>query len=132
MSELSLAERLSRYATPTLYEASTRVVALAPTIKPLYVPIQLSGPAFTVLAAPGDNAAVHWALAEAPPGSVLVAATGGEGTCAIWGEIMTEAALARGIRGLVTDGPVRDTRASRSSPSRSSITMNGRPSLVVP
>lgn len=113
MTELTLLEHLGHYATPTLFEASDRVQALAHGIKPLFIPIHLSGPAYPVMATPGDNAAAHWALAEAPPGSVLVVAIGGDVLRAMWGEIMMEAAMARGIRGLVTDGAVRDTQAIR-------------------
>src|SRR5204862_6100517 len=54
------------------------------------------------------------AVAEAPSGSVLVVATGWETRAGFWGEVLTEGALARGIRGLVTDGAVRDVRAIRS------------------
>jgi 4-hydroxy-4-methyl-2-oxoglutarate aldolase len=43
----------------------------------------------------------------------LVVATGGNLKEGFWGEILMEAALARGICGLVTDGAVRDTRALR-------------------
>ena len=109
MSDLSLGEKLAKYSAATLFEASDDVMALAPTVFPLYRPVRLSGPAYTVLADPGDNLAVHLALSEAPPGSVLVVASGMEVEKAFWGEIMTEAALVRGLRGLVTDGAVRDT-----------------------
>jgi 4-hydroxy-4-methyl-2-oxoglutarate aldolase len=113
MTELALAEQLAQFATPTLFEASDRVAALPPAIKPLSTPTNVSGLAYTVMAEPGDNAVVHWALAEAPPGSVLVVAIGGDIQRAFWGEIMTEAAIARDIRGLVTDGAVRDSREIR-------------------
>jgi 4-hydroxy-4-methyl-2-oxoglutarate aldolase len=104
---------LASFGAATLFEADRRVRAMRPDIAPLFRPISLCGPAYTVLAAPGDNLAVHLALAEAPAGSVLVVATGAELRKGFWGEVMTEAALARGIRGLVTDGAVRDTRAIR-------------------
>lgn len=110
---MNRAEGLGSYATPTLFEASPVVRPLPPRIAPLYRPLQLHGPTYPVSAQPGDNLAVHLALAEAPAGSVLVVKTGAEVERGFWGEIMTEAALARGIRGLVTDGAVRDTRALR-------------------
>lgn len=114
MPEQDLVDSLGQYATPTLFEASPQLVsALAPAIAPLFKPINVVGRAYPVLAGPGDNLAVHWALAEAPAGSVLVVATGGNTTQGLWGEILMEAALARGIRGLITDGAVRDTRAIR-------------------
>src|SRR5690348_17079651 len=93
---------LASFGTATLFEADRRVRAMRPEIMPLFRPILLSGPAFTVAAAAGDNLAVHLALAEAPAGSVLVVAAGGELRRGFWGEVMTEAALARGIAGLVT------------------------------
>lgn len=104
---------LASFGAATLFEADRRVRAMAPEIAALYRPILLCGPAFTVSAVPGDNLAVHHALAEAPGGSVLVVSTGGELRKGFWGEVMTEAALARGIAGLVTDGAVRDIRAIR-------------------
>jgi 4-hydroxy-4-methyl-2-oxoglutarate aldolase len=108
-----LRDRLSQYATPTLFEAAPEVVSLGREITPLFRPIRLCGPAFTVQAAPRDNLPVHRALAEAPAGCVLVIATEGDAAHAFWGEITTEAAVARGIAGLVIDAAARDTEAIR-------------------
>lgn len=44
------------------------------------------------------------------PGDVLVVGAGGAPGVAVWGELFANAALARGARGLVTDGFHRDTR----------------------
>jgi 4-hydroxy-4-methyl-2-oxoglutarate aldolase len=104
---------LAAFGAATLFEADSRVKAIPPEIAALYRPILLCGPAFTVAAVPGDNLAVHHSLAEAPSGTVLVVATGGQTRKGFWGEVMTEAAMARGIAGLVTDGAVRDIRAIR-------------------
>ena len=101
------------YGTPTLFEVSTEVRALPQQIAPLYRPIKLFGPSYTVTAEPADNLSVHLALAEAPSESVLVVTIGSETQHGFWGEVMTEAALARGLGGLVTDGAVRDSRAIR-------------------
>jgi 4-hydroxy-4-methyl-2-oxoglutarate aldolase len=112
--DLSLVDRLGAYATPTLYEAAPNyVMALAPGIAPLFRPIKLVGPAYPIQAGSGDNLAVHLALEHVPGGAVLVVATGGNTLQAGFGEILMEAALARSVRGLVTDGAVRDTRAIR-------------------
>ena len=105
--------RLSSYATPTLLESSTEVSAFPLAVRPLYRPLQVAGPAYPVHSEAGDNLAVHLALAEVPPGHVLVVATGGAVEYGFWGEIMTEAAIARGVAGLVTDGAVRDTSQIR-------------------
>jgi 4-hydroxy-4-methyl-2-oxoglutarate aldolase len=112
-SEQPLADRLAACSAPTLFEAGPGVRCIGPQLTPLFRPIRLAGPAFTALAAPGDNLAIHRALAVAPAGSVLVVAAGGDVRYGFWGEIMMEAALVRGLRGLVIDGAVRDSRALR-------------------
>jgi 4-hydroxy-4-methyl-2-oxoglutarate aldolase len=113
MNELNLAVELGKFGTPTLAEVSGEVMALSPLVAPLYRPIQLAGVAYPVLLGAKDNLAAHFAVAEAPSGAVLIAATGQETQVGFWGEVLTVAALARGIRGLVTDGAVRDVRAIR-------------------
>lgn len=75
--------------------------------------IQVSGPAFTVVIAPGTNATVHRAVYAAPPSSVLVIDGAGYADRAVWGEVLTVAAQQRGIAGLVLDGAVRDIEAMR-------------------
>jgi len=110
---VDVAEALGKYSTPTLAEVDPRVTALPSSVRPLYRPIHLAGQVYTVSAFPGDNLAVHLGLAAAPRDCVLVVATSAHEQAGFWGEIMMEAALARSIRGLVTDGAVRDTRALR-------------------
>jgi len=66
------------------------------------------GPAFTAQGAPGDNLALHHAVAEAAPGDVIVLAVGGERGRAHCGGIIATAARARGVAGLVVDGAIRD------------------------
>jgi 4-hydroxy-4-methyl-2-oxoglutarate aldolase len=112
MIEMDLVAEFGKFGTPTLAESSSEVIALDPAIAPLYRPIQLTGSAYPVRLGPRDNLAVHFAVAEAPLGAVLVV-TGAEVRVAFWGEVLTEAALSRGIRGLVSDGSVRDVRAIR-------------------
>jgi 4-hydroxy-4-methyl-2-oxoglutarate aldolase len=60
---------------------------------------------------PGDNLAVHVAVAEAPPGSALAVDVGDERELGYWGEVLTTAAESRGLAGLVIDGCVRDAAA---------------------
>jgi 4-hydroxy-4-methyl-2-oxoglutarate aldolase len=69
---------------------------------------KLCGTAFLVKIHPGDNLGAHQAMYEAQEGDVLVIDAGGYINAGFWGEIMTVAALQRGIRGLVTNGAVRD------------------------
>ncbi len=71
----------------------------------------VAGPAFTASCARGDNLAIHVATAVAPAGSVIVAETEGEHELGYWGEVLTTAAEARQLSGLVIDAGVRDTAA---------------------
>jgi regulator of RNase E activity RraA len=51
---------------------------------------------------------VHKAMQLARPGDVIVVATGGNVTSAVFGELMCRTAVAARIGGLVVDGAVRD------------------------
>jgi len=93
----------------TLYEASGMDCYLDSAIRPAWPGAQLVGSAYPVVAGAADNLALHWAIALAEPGDVLVV-DGGDIDCGYLGEVMAVAAQARGIAGVVIDGGVRDTR----------------------
>jgi 4-hydroxy-4-methyl-2-oxoglutarate aldolase len=76
--------------------------------EPAWPEAHILGPAFTVQGSPGDNLALHRAVAEAAPGDVIVLAVGGERGRAHCGGIVATAAHARGIAGIVLDGAIRD------------------------
>jgi 4-hydroxy-4-methyl-2-oxoglutarate aldolase len=105
---LRIAERLGRYAAATLHEVMGKRNDLRADIKPVWKGCKVCGPAFTVKVPDGDNLPIHLALAVAPANTVIVAETGNYVDGAIWGELNSVAAQARGILGLVTDGAVRD------------------------
>jgi 4-hydroxy-4-methyl-2-oxoglutarate aldolase len=65
-------------------------------------------PQFEVVAQPYTNQIA--AIDALNPDDVVVIATGGNDEIAVWGELFSNAALARGARGMVTDGCHRDTR----------------------
>ena len=96
--------------TSTLYEASGLACAVDPAIRPVWPGASLAAPIYPVQCAPGDNLAIHLALERAPRGSALVVNTGGF-IAGYWGEVMTVAAEAAGVQGLVIDGGVRDIAA---------------------
>lgn len=77
-------------------------------IKPLAPHMAVAGPAITVEVRPGDNLAIHAAMAVAKPGDVLVIDGKGDLSCALLGEIMATQAQASGIAGIIIDGAVRD------------------------
>jgi 4-hydroxy-4-methyl-2-oxoglutarate aldolase len=84
---------------------------MAPRVKAAWPGARISAPAYPVTCAAGDNLAIHVAVAEAPPGVVIVASVGAEPERGYWGEVLTTGAEARGIVGLVIDGGVRDATA---------------------
>ena len=89
-------------------DCMNRTQVMAGAIKPVGDGMRLVGQARTVTCMVGDNSALHTALAMVRRGEVLVVDAGGYEDTAIWGGIMTRAALQRGIAGLVVDGAVRD------------------------
>ncbi len=96
--------------TSTLYEASGLPCAVDPAIRALWVGAAVAAPAYPVRCSPGDNLAIHLAVERAPRGSVLVV-TADDFVAGYWGEVLTVAAEAAGIVGLVIDGGVRDVAA---------------------
>lgn len=111
-----LLERARCLGAATLHEAAGRVGALPSTIKPVAPSMVLCGPAFTVHCPPLSNLQIHHALYQASPGDILVVHVGGGTEAGYWGDILNEAALARGLGGLVIDGGVRDTAGLKRMP----------------
>lgn len=68
----------------------------------------LHGTVLPVHTREGDNLAIHRALDEARPGDVLVVNAAEETNRAVFGDILGEACLARGITGVIVDGAIRD------------------------
>jgi 4-hydroxy-4-methyl-2-oxoglutarate aldolase len=103
---------LREFDTATLYEAAKICGAFSSRLRPLTHGVRLVGRARTVLCPPGDNLVLHQAVASATTGDVLVVQACDE-SYGMWGEILTEAAIARGVAGLVIEGGVRDVEAIR-------------------
>jgi 4-hydroxy-4-methyl-2-oxoglutarate aldolase len=80
-------------------------------LRPVWGGASIAARAYPVGCTPGDNLAVHVAVTKAPPGSVLVVDVGQVADRGYWGEVLTTAAEAAGLAGLVLDGCVRDVGA---------------------
>ena len=80
-------------------------------VKPAWPGARLAAPAVPVRCTPGDNLAIHVAVATAPRGHVLVVDVGDVDERGYWGEVLTTGAESRGLSGLVIDGGVRDIDA---------------------
>lgn len=68
----------------------------------------LVGPQYEVVEQPYTNQIA--AIDALQPGDVVVSGVGGMTNVAVWGELFSNAAKARGARGFLTDGCHRDTR----------------------
>ena len=103
-------DELLRHGTSTLCEASGLPCALDYNIRPVWPGAAVAGPAYPLRCAPGDNLAIHIAVDAAPPGHVLVVDASGY-VAGYWGEVLTVAAEARSITGIVIEGGLRDIDA---------------------
>jgi 4-hydroxy-4-methyl-2-oxoglutarate aldolase len=103
------AAELVGLGTATLGESGAR--AMSARIRPMWRGAAFAAPAVPVRCTPGDNLAIHAAVASAPPGHALVVDVGAIPERGYWGEVLTTGAQTRGVVGLVIDGGVRDVAA---------------------
>jgi len=108
-SEHDMAAALQALGSATLGESGG--AATDRRLKPAWSGAVVAAPAYPVGCTPGDNLAVHVAVTTAPRGSVLVVDVGRVADRGYWGEVLTTAAEAAGLAGLVIDGGVRDVAA---------------------
>lgn len=90
-----------------------RTSFLGPRLAPMWRSGPLAGPAFTIECRPAADVpgepygVLFQALASHRDGSVLVI-KGGDAVSGVWGELLSTAALARGLVGAIVDGLTRD------------------------
>lgn len=102
-------DALLALGSATLGESGAR--AMRDRVRAAWPAATLAAPAYPVRCSTGDNLGIHVAVARAPRGCALVVDVGQLRELGYWGEVLTTAARARGITGLVIDGGVRDVSA---------------------
>ncbi|WP_213765430.1 RraA family protein [Caballeronia sp. dw_19] len=94
-------------------DCMNRTQVMVSPIKPIFLGARLCGQARTVVTMVGDCGPICNLIGSARPGEVLVVDAGGAEDVAVWGGVMTEESMQRGLGGAVIDGAIRDVADMR-------------------
>ena len=114
-------DRLAKLYTPVVADVLDKLgfrnQCLHPRVRPLWPEARAAGFALTVQTVPAREVAPPCpyagelaAVDALQPGDVLVVS---ESACSFWGELLSTAARYHGCRGVILDGPTRDSPAIR-------------------
>jgi regulator of RNase E activity RraA len=107
-ANLTLIQELAQYPVALIGDVTGRIGMMTSVIRPQNNLARIAGTILPVLTRDGDNLAIHRALDEAKPGDVLVVDAHAETHRAVFGDILGEICISRGVTGVIIDGATRD------------------------
>ncbi|MCL6625221.1 4-carboxy-4-hydroxy-2-oxoadipate aldolase/oxaloacetate decarboxylase [Alicyclobacillus shizuokensis] len=106
----AVVDALAPFGSATVHESMNKTGLMHPYMRPIYPDAELCGTAVTVCCQPGDNLMIHAAIEACRPGDVLVVTTTSSSTDGMFGELLAVSARAHGVKGLIIEAGVRDTK----------------------
>jgi len=113
---LEIVDQLAPIGTASVHEAMGKRGYLGAELRPIQQDARVAGNAVTVLIHPSDNIMIHAAVEVCQEGDILVVATttpAAPSAHGVFGDLLATTLQAHGVRGLVIDTGVRDTKDLR-------------------
>jgi regulator of RNase E activity RraA len=104
----NIIEEFQNIPTTCISDTMQGLNNMDPSIKPLKEEYRIAGRAYTVKIPVGDNKYVLQGIRDAKPGDILVVDSKGDTYRTIAGDFIVGLAQTLGIKGIVTDGVIRD------------------------
>ena len=103
-----LVQSLAAYPPALIGDVRKRLDMMSADIRCLTPGARLAGTALPIQIWEGDNLAIHRGLDEAKSGDVLVISGNGVTNRSVFGGILADICLHKGVTGVIVDGAVRD------------------------